>query len=132
MEVRTGSTFRPLTSTTHVFVVNLGQPVSPKLKSLSFDDLKFSAEAVEKLLEVVGKMCDLDSLTMRWCRVPDTERLADIENLVQTVVLESVTEINAEYSYMVMGKQNLGRNPVCKLTILLEYDDETSTESDSD
>ena len=113
-------------------MVNLGQPVSPKLKSLSFDDVEFSTEAVEKLLEVVGKTCDLDSLTMRWCRVPSTERLADFKNLVQTVVLEPVREIPAEYSYMMMGKQNLGRNPVCKLTILLEYDDETSTDSDSD
>ena len=81
-----------MSPTTHVFTVNLDQLVSPELKSLSFDDIEFSAEAVEQLLDVVREMYDIDSLVMRWCRVPDIERRADFEDLVENLLWEVVTE----------------------------------------
>ena len=97
MEVCLGRVFRSLSPTVHVFVVNLDQPVYPKLKSLSFDDITFSAGALEKLLSVVAKMHGLDILTMRWCRVPDIECRADLENLVENVIWEDVEVISRFY-----------------------------------
>ena len=91
MEVRTGRAPRPPLPTTDFSTVNLDQPVPIELKSLSFDDIEFSTEAVEKLLDVVAKMCDLSRLTMRWCRVPDITRRADFEDLVENVVWVFVT-----------------------------------------
>ena len=98
MEVRTGSVFRRLSSTAHVFTVNLGQPGFPKLKSLTFDGFDFSAEAVKKLLDVVVEMCDLNRLTMRWCEVPQGINCrADFENVVQNVTWDCVTEMGPWY-----------------------------------
>ena len=42
-------------------------------------------------------MHDLDTLTMRWCRVPDIERRADLENLVENVIWENVEIIPRFY-----------------------------------
>ena len=71
------------------------------MKSLSFDDVEFSTEALEKLVAVVSEMYDLDrglnNLTVRCCRVPDLERKADFEDLVGNVVWDFVTEMSSQY-----------------------------------
>ena len=85
-------------TTTYFSTINLDQPVSLELKSLSFDRIEFSAAALEILLDVVTKRCDnLDSLTMQWCRVPRIECRADFEGLVKNVVWETMTETDPVY-----------------------------------
>ena len=84
-------------STAYFSTVDLDQPVSLKLKSLSFDHIEFSEAALEELIDVVTKRCDLDGLTMRYCRVPHIECRAGLEDLVEYLVWEVVTVIGPTY-----------------------------------
>ena len=77
-------------------------PIAPKLKSLSCRNVDLLYKTHRKLLDALRWRHDhgvgLESLNLQSCRVPTDEYKTDLEDVVEEVVWDDVTEMGSEYT----------------------------------
>lgn len=79
-----------------------GTYIAPKLKSLSCRNVDLLYKTRRKLLEALQERRDygvgLETLVIQSCRVPTVEYKKDLEDFVEEVVWDDVTEMGSEYT----------------------------------
>jgi len=80
---------------------NPDQPIIPKLKSLSFQNISLFYSLHQKLLEVLEERrhhdVGLKGLVLRSCRVPSDRCKADLKGLVKKVTWDNMMEMGSDY-----------------------------------